>query len=496
MHADRLPVLVGVAQWIGRGETPLNPLDVLEGLARSAAADARAGEALLAGLDSVGLVSMAGWSPSNGPRLLAERIGAHPSHELVAGTGGEVALRLVNAAAERIAAGASRAALVAGSNPMATLKRLHARGATPDWPSGGNGTPRRLGDDRLGHDAREARHGLGAPIHAYPILESAFRARRGLALDEHRARLGRLFAPFTRVAARNPYAWFPHARTAEELITPSERNRMVAYPYTKYLNAVLDTDQGAALLLCSAAAARSLGIPEERWVHWWGGAHTEERAWCVSSRPRIGDSPALRECAARTLARARVASGELDFVDLYSCFPVAVELGCEAYGLAEDDPRGLTVTGGLPYAGGPGSNYSMHGVAALADLLRAKPGSIGLTTGNGWYVTKHSASVWSTAPPRAALDAPIEAPTAVGPAPLGVCDDAAGAALLDAWTVVYARDGAPARGVVIGHLADGARFVANTPSERGLLEDFVRAERVGCRGHVRADGERLRFEPS
>jgi hypothetical protein len=128
--------------------------------------------------------------------------------------------------------------------------------------------------------------------------------------------------------------------------------------------------------------------------------------------------------------------------------------------------------------------------------LRAKPGSIGLTTGNGWYVTKHSASVWSTAPPRAALGAPIEAPTAVGPAPLGVRDDAAGAAVLDAWTVVYARDGAPSRGVVIGQLADGARFVANTPSERGLLEDFVRAERVGCRGHVRADGERLRFEPS
>jgi acetyl-CoA C-acetyltransferase len=271
---------------------------------------------------------------------------------------------------------------------------------------------------------------------------------------------------------------------------------MIAYPYTKYLNAVLDTDQGAALVLCSAAAARAHGIPEERWVHWWGGAHTEERAWHVSSRPAIGETPALRECAARALARARLRIDEIDCFDFYSCFPVAVEAACEAYGVAEDDPRGLTVTGGLPYAGGPGSNYSMHGIAAMAERLRARPGARGLTTGNGWYLTKHSACVWSTEPPRGPVGAPIEAPAAVGPEPLAVHDDVAGAATLDAWTVAYARDGTPARGIVVGRTPHGARFVANTPSERSFLEGFVRAERVGCRGSVRADGELLRFEPS
>jgi acetyl-CoA C-acetyltransferase len=496
---DRLPVLIGVSQWIQRdveaAEVP-EPLLTLEGLARAAAADARGGERLLAAADTIGLVPVAGWSPANAPRLLAERLGAKPACEWLTGTGGEMPLRLVNAAAERIAAGRSRVALLAGLNPMRTLHRARAEGVALRWHGGGAGAPERIGDDRLGHDACEARHGLDAPIHVYPLIENALRARRGRGLEEHRAQLGRLFAPFTRVAERNPYAWFPVARSADELVRVSAANRMVAYPYTKYLNAVLDTNQGAALLLCSAAAARAFGVPQERWIYWWGGAHTEERAWHVSRRREIGDSPALRECAVRALAASGVTSEELAAIDFYSCFPVAVELACEAYGVAEDDPRGLTVTGGLPYAGGPGSNYPMHAVAAMAARLRAWPGAKGLTTGNGWYLTKHSASVWASERPRGAVGAPIEAPVAVGPPPLSLREDAAGAATVAAWTVTYARDGLPERGIVVGSLAGGERFVANTPGERAFLEAFVAAEQVGRTGVVRPAGDRLRFEPS
>ena len=499
MREDRLPVLVGVAQWTRRegqqGWIP-EPLEVLETLARAAAADAEAGPALLAAVDAVGLVEVAGWAPANGARLLADRIGAQPRREWITGTGGEVALRLVNAAAERIAAGQSRVTLLAGLHPMRTLRRARSAGAMLRWEGGGAGTPSRIGDARLGHDACEARHGLDAPIRVYPLIESALCARRGRSLAEHRARLGRLFAPLTRVAASNPHAWFPVERSADELVRVTPTNRMVAYPYTKYLNAVLDTDQGAALWLCSAAAARALGIPEQRWVHWWGGAHTEERAWHVSRRPEIGASPALAECAARVLAAAGVTSAELTALDFYSCFPVAVELACEAYGVAEDDPRGLSVTGGLPYAGGPGSNYSMHAVAALAQRLRACPGAKGLTTGNGWYLTKHSAALWASAPPERPVGTPLEAPVVVGPEPLPRSERASGPAQVEAWTVGYGRDGAPERGIVVGRLASGERFVANTPSERAVLEAFVAVQQVGRSGVVRPVGEQLRFEPS
>jgi acetyl-CoA C-acetyltransferase len=499
MTEDRLPVLVGVAQWIQRDVEPAaspEPLDILEGLARAAAADAGAGDRLLAAADTLGILQVPGWAPANGPRLLAERLAAHPSRELLTGTGGELALRLVNAAAEAIAAGRSRVALLAGVSPMHTLRRARSAGLVPHWTGGGEGTPARIGDDRRGHAAHEARHGLDAPIQVYPLIENALRARLGRGLDEHRAALGRLFAPFTRVAERNPYAWFPVGRSADELIRVTPANRMVAYPYTKYLNAVLDTDQAAALLFCSAAAARAFGVPEERWVYWWGGAHTEERAWYVSTRPEIGASPALRECAQRALTRAGVQSDDLDAIDLYSCFPVAVELACEAYGVAEDDARGLTLTGGLPYAGGPASNYGMHAVAALAERLRARSGARGLTTGNGWYLTKHSASVWSSARPQGEVGAPIEAPAVVGPPPLPVREDATGPATIDAWTVVYGRDGAPTRGIVVGSLAAGQRFVACTPDAPEFLTAFASREQVGARGAVRCVGDRLHFEPS
>jgi acetyl-CoA C-acetyltransferase len=499
MTEDRLPVLVGVSQWTQRDVAPEEapePLETLAALGRAAAEDAAAGERLLAAADTVGIVPVAGWAPANGPRLLAESLGARPGREWVTGTGGEVALRLVNAAAERIAAGRSRVALLAGLHPMRTLRRARADGKVVRWRGGGSGRPDCIGDDRMGHAAFEARHGLDAPIHVYPLIENALRARRGRGLDEHRARLGRLFAPFTRVAAQNPHAWFPVERSADELVQVDPANRMVAYPYTKYLNAVLDTDQGAALLLCSAEAARAFGVPEQRWVYWWGGASTEEQAWNVSRRPEIGASPALAECAARALAAAGVHADELEVLDFYSCFPVAVELACEAYGVAEDDARGLTVTGGLPYAGGPGSNYSMHAVAALAELLRARPGTRGLTTGNGWYLTKHSASVWASARPPGTVGAPLEAPAVVGPAPLPVREQASGDATLAAWTVSYGRDGAPRQGIVVGTLASGERFVANTPDDPAFLESFVGGEQVGRAGRVRPAGERLRFEPS
>ena len=56
--------------------------------------------------------------------------------------------------------------------------------------------------------------------------------------------------------------------------------------------------------------------------------------------------------------------------DIYSCFPSSVNLGCDALGLDPFDPRGLTVTGGLPYAGGAASACLMH---AIATMVRFAP---------------------------------------------------------------------------------------------------------------------------
>ncbi len=366
-----------------------------------------------------------------------------------------------------------------------------------DWPKGGEGEPEFFGDKAWGSSDIERRHGLDMPMSMYPSIENALRAKRGISADEHRRRLGELFAPFTEVAAHNPYARFPVARSADEIARVTPQNRMVSYPYTKYMNAVLETDQAAGVLLMSTGRARSLGIPEDRWLYWWGGANVDEKAWFVSERPDIADSPAMRACAQRTLGDAGVSIDDIDLLDFYSCFPVAVEMACEAYGVAERDPRGHTVTGGLPYAGGPGSNYPMHSLATLAAKLRQESGSKGLVTGNGWYLTKHAASVWGREPGGRALhsEPPVRVDEQAALRPIEVVERAEGSATVDTFTVRYDREGAPSRGIVIGRTADGRRFVANTPSDRATLEDLVASDMVGRSGDVRTEGDMNLFTP-
>src|SRR5262245_59261023 len=470
---------------------------MLERVARDAARDAGLADAALAGLDSVAVVDGVGWRPANAPRLLAERIGARPRREALSAIGGEMPVRVLNELAREIGAGRSRLALLAGSHHLRTLRRAQKARVKLEWAAGGEGTPERIGVNRRGSTKAEAEYGLSMPSDVYPIFENALRARRGLGLDEHRLRVGRLMSRFTEVAAKNPHAWFPIARSADEIATPSAQNRMIAYPYTKYMNAVMETDQAAALLVASAAEARRLGVPEDRLVDWWGGAHGQEAAWYPSERPDFAACESLGGAARAALAEAGTPLESIACFDFYSCFPVAVELACEMLGLAEDDPRGFTVTGGLPYAGGPGNGYTLHAVAAMVERLRREPGARGLVTGNGWYLTKHSALVLASAARESGPPAP--APPGASPAipeATASTEPAEGPARVETYTVLYERDGAPQRGIVLGRTEAGRRFVANTPDERAFLEAFVAVENVGRRGRVHCvDGMSL-FEPS
>jgi acetyl-CoA C-acetyltransferase len=420
------------------------------------------------------------------------------------GPGNNYTLHALATMAERVGAEPGAKGLVTGNGWYLTKHSAtlvsSAPGEADRWPAPASSprAPELLGVDRPGSTQAEVAYGLGYPASIYPIFENALRARRGLDLETHRERLGGMMSRFTEVAARNPYAWFPTVRSAEEIATPSPRNRMIAFPYTKYMNAVMEVDQAAAVLMTSAQAARALGIPEERWVYWFGGAETMEERWYPSERLDFSRCQALREAGTSALAEAGVELGDLAHIDFYSCFPVAVEMACEMLGLGEGDPRGFTVTGGLPYAGGPGNNYTLHALATMAERVRAEPGATGLVTGNGWYLTKHTATVVSSAPregddwlaPVASAQAP-EAPTTTSST-----DPAEGRATLETYTVLYDRDGAPERGIVLGRTAEGRRFVANTPEDRALLEAFVATEQIGREGALRQEEGRNVFDPA
>ena len=213
--------------------------------------------------------------------------------------------------------------------------------------------------------------------------------------------MSELWARFAAVAADNPDAWSQQAFTPEEIRTVSPDNRMVCFPYPKRMCANIDVDQAAALLLCSYEAARAAGVPDDRMVFLHAAAEVHDH-YFFTERWSLADSPAIATVVGDA-ARARPASPLDDIArfDLYSCFPSAVQVATRALGLADDDPRPLTVTGGLGFAGGPVNNYPTHAIARMVEVLRADPTSFGCTTALGWYISKHAAGVWSASPPGA-----------------------------------------------------------------------------------------------
>ncbi len=486
------PVIVGVGQLTNRSDSlddAIEPVEMMARVARAAEADAGV-EGLLAKLDSVQVVNIISWPYPDAPGMLAQRIGARPAQKLYSAVGGETPQRLINETAQAISEGRSRIALLAGAEAMNSRRLARQQDQQLPWPVRGN--PEHVtGDTRTGFTEVEARHGATMPIRVYPLFENAIRAHLGLGIEEHQRRLGELCSRLAGVAAGNPYAWFQEARTPEEITTVGPRNRMVCFPYPKLMNAIMQTDQSAAVIMTGSATARELGIPEERWVYLWGCGDAVDK-WYMSDRVNYYESPAIRAATQRALGMARVTADDVAFFDLYSCFPSAVQLALDALGMQPDDPRPLTVTGGLPYAGGPGNNYVMHSVATTAQRLRQRPDELALVTGLGWFATKHSAGVYSGRPPtgtwhrtdpgvdQARVDA-MDSPPSI--------DEPDGPAAVETYTVVFSREGEPEQGIVIGRLEDGSkrRFFANTDPDRELLWAMTREEFVGRRGRVAHD---------
>jgi acetyl-CoA C-acetyltransferase len=248
-----------------------------------------------------------------------------------------------------------------------------------------------------------------------------------------------------------------------------------------------------------------LGIPEDRWVYLRGSGDAIEK-WFVSERVNYHSSPAIRAATQRALGMAAIGADDVAMFDIYSCFPSAVQMGLDALGLKPDDPRPLTVTGGLPYAGGPGNNYVMHSVATMVQRLRESPRDYGLVTGLGWFATKHSAGVYSARPPEGEwrrTDPSVDQRDVEAMDSPPFVEQADGGATVETYTVIFNRDGQPEQGIVIGRLtsvaqgtspADAPRFFANMPPDRDLMLAMTREEFVGRRGRVWSEDGRNVFE--
>ena len=471
---------------------------------RAAITDSKA-EALAEQVDTVVAVrTFADSSPTyrsrlggadNFPRAIAQRLGADPQRAIYSQIGGETPQRLVNEFSEQLAAGNCELVLLVGAEVLANIKAMTKAGLEQDWREqiGGQLDDRGMSAGRL-ITGQEIIHQVVLPMQYYGLMENARRANSGQDAGTYLREMGQTFSQLSAVAAENPHAVDPTFYTPEEITQVSDRNPLLITPYTKRLIAKDRVNQAAAIFLTTVGKAQELGVPEEQWVFLQAYAQTSERV--LLERPRLGQSEALRMALQASLDRCGKTTDDIAHFDLYSCFPIVVHEAREILGIAKDDPRPLTVTGGLPYFGGPGNNYSMHAIASMVERLRADGGSYGLVLANGGWMSKLAVGIYSTTAPvewsaqsstalQAQLDALPHLETEQNPN---------GEAILDSYIVHFFK-GFPVKAIIVGRLLDtNKRFYATTPmADTETVQALLVEDPIGKKIQVAADPKGNRF---
>lgn len=497
---DRTPIIVGIGEASERIDSPdyaaLSPADLAAAACRAALDDAGAPADLAPSVEVIAVIRQFEVSgpgavapfgkADNFPRAVAKRIGADPKRAILEPVGGQGPQHLVNEFAQAIGKGEMGLALICGSEAISTIRHLMTQGETRDWNEtiGGELEDRGYGlEGLLSGDL--ASHGARQPIQLYAMFENARRDRLGLDRKAYGQVMGELFAPFTEVAATNPHAMSQERLSAEDIATVTGRNRLITDPFPRRVVARDQANQGAAVLLTSVGQARALGIPEEKWVYLHGGADTKERS--PMDRQDLARYPAAGLASRKALEVAGLQASDIDIFDIYSCFPIAVFSVQEELGLAPDDKRPMTVTGGLPFFGGAGNNYSMHAIASMVRRLRAEPGKVGFVGANGGFLSKYSTGIYSTRPSdwkgfdSKALQAEIDAWPAPARSAEGVLSG-----VVESYTIDYG--GKAPRGILLARDADGGRFPAMTDAEDSRIVSLMEsAEPLGAHVETRLD---------
>lgn len=492
MVDPRTPVIVGVGQFTERidldGYRGMSSVELATEAAKAAVHDCGADAVAVAqAIDTVAGTRQFEISgpqtptlgvSDNYPRSVARNVGAEPARAILEVIGGQSPQHLVTEFSAAIAAGEAEVVLLFGSENTSTLRHFSKRDDKPDHSETVEGQleNRGYGYDGI-FDEYTIKHGLiGAPVQ-YGLLENARRARQGLSVADYRQAMAELFAPFSKVAEKNPYSSAPVERSAEELATVTSSNRMICDPYPRMMVARDQVNQGAAVLMMSVETARKLDVPEEKWVYLRG--HADMKEIKLLERAELGYSEAANIAVNEALRVADITLDDVAAFDLYSCFPFPVFNICDGTGLAPDDERGLTLTGGLPFFGGPGNNYSMHGIAEAVNEMRDKPGQFALVGGNGGIASKYSVGIYSTEPADWVADGSAALQDAFNVQErVVIAEKADGPATIETYTVRY--DWTPRTGIIVGRLdVDGSRFLATTTDE-ALVELLSDGEPLGA----------------
>jgi acetyl-CoA C-acetyltransferase len=451
----RTPVIVGVGQVNDVTTDAPEPVALLAEASRRAITDSGQGR-LAAAIESVRVVRLLSWRYGDPAVLVAADIGATPRHTSYSTEGGQTPQVMLDRAAIDIQQGRADVVLLGGAEAWRTRMAYRRRGERPAWTKQPDGvTPDQIEGAPLDMTNEiERERGVVMPVQVYPLFESALRYAAGRSLEQDTDHIASLWAEFSRVAATNPNAALPQPVSSQVIATPGPSNRMIGFPYTKLLNSNNSVNQAAALVLCSLGRAQSLGIAEDRMVFPHAASEATDTSY-VSNRGNLASSPAIRAARKALCESASIAIDDVRHVDIYSCFPSAVQVSAHELGVGLDRP--LTVTGGMTFAGGPWNNYVTHSIATMVDVLRQDPGSYGLCTANGGLLTKHALGLYSSRPCPAGFR--VARPDVPGGVSIRPVEDSqvAGPAVIEAYTVMHDQDGEPETAIVTALLPSGSR---------------------------------------
>jgi acetyl-CoA C-acetyltransferase len=499
------PIIVGVGQIANRDEQRIaHPGELLEEAARLALSETT--YAVLPHIGAVYSSPLSAFSDASGAELVAETLELVPGARRVdPGFSGTGPLHLLDDACAKIAAGEVESVLIVGGVADASVRRARARHQEPLAPPGiplSLGTERPTTADRsFDEDGRalsaESQAGVSVPAAFFALAESRIAKEMGHDPRQHREYLGSLLSPFTEVAARRAdLAWFPQIRQPPEISGVDASNRLIAEPYAKLMCSFPTVDLAAAIIVVSDELGGRLGIPESQWVFPWGiGRSSEPRP--LAERRELHHSRALSLSIERLLASLEITTDQISAFDFYSCFPAAIQFAANGFDLRPTDTRALTVTGGMPYFGGPGASYGLHGVAAMVEFCRSNPGSIGAVFGLGGMLEKFAVGVLSGR----TSDKPYQSAQSRS---VGLLADTEHVAIAQSWegpgtvfagTVLHDRDAGPIAAPVVVELPNGSRIGARARNEQ-LVKDLSNSTLVGLTVRLSTRDGQVSYEPT
>ena len=501
-------VIVGVGEVVEQVradlESAASPLDLMVRAAEAALSDAGTSDCKTA-LDTIAVIrttsDMAAQlkspfgDPENYPVSVARRLGIAPDDAIYTIGGGHAPQALVNDFSDEIRTGKREAILLVGAEAVANQKALLNSGIKADWRNDISGMMHDQGADGYKTlDISQLYNGLLNIPAIYSIFENARRARIGKTSAEYAKECGDLFAPFSRVASAHPNSMFKDEYSAEQIAQRSPVNGAVTDIYTRAMVAKDGVNLGASVILMCESKALELGIDRSRFIYPVSGSESTEKT--ISYREDLGQSVAMKVAYDAALSEAGISIKDISAMDLYSCFPIAVFAACEALEISPNDPRGLTLTGGLPFFGGPGNNYSMHAIVNIVQKLRETENQFGLVGANGGFLSKHAVGIYSSGAPvegfRKANKSAIAAKVDEQSMP-EVTSFAEGRATIETFSVEFDRKG-PGRGFVFGRTADGKRFLGSTdPADTQTVQELLERDPIGREIFVTSKGPGTRF---